>query len=114
MLTGMLPASEGDALIFGNSIKNEMDDIRRQVGMCPQHSVLYASLTVKEHMELFAAIKGVPASEVSFAVATMIEDVGLSDKTHAFSDSLSGGMKRKLSLGLALLVCSPIFRILTF
>ena len=66
--------------------------------MCPQQNVLFSYLTVKEHLELFAALKGVPKLYVDQDVQDMVSRLGLSDKMNSPASSLSGGMKRKLQV----------------
>ena len=53
MLTGLYEASEGTANVFGSDIFNEIDDVRKFMGVCPQHDVLFELLTPKEHLEIF-------------------------------------------------------------
>jgi ATP-binding cassette subfamily A (ABC1) protein 3 len=108
MLTGMISPTSGDALIFGSSIRENMTAVRKILGVCPQHNILFDLLTVKEHLELFAAIKGVPSEETDAAVQEMIAQVGLTEKVNDKSAALSGGMQRKLSVGIALLGDSKI------
>lgn len=102
MLTGMLPPTSGDALVQGLSINSEMGLIRRDLGACPQHNILYDLLTVEEHLVLYSKIKGIPAAEIPESVQRAITEVGLTEKVNTFSKALSGGMKRKLSVAIAL------------
>jgi ATP-binding cassette subfamily A (ABC1) protein 3 len=60
-------------------------------------------LTVKEHMQLFAGIRGLSGTEADSEIQRRIQQVGLQDKTNTISKSLSGGMKRRLSVGIALI-----------
>ena len=108
MLCGMTPPSSGDAKVFGQSILTSMPSIRSTLGVCPQHNILFGLLTVKEHLELYAVIKGVPRSDVQAAVQDMVAQVGLQDKLNVKSAALSGGMQRKLSVGIALIGDSRI------
>ena len=96
--------------VYGRTVPENLDDVRHQVGMgvCPQHDVLYPDLTVKEHLELFAGIKGVPKADIPKAVSETIATVGLTEKVNQLADSLSGGMKRKLSVGIALIGGSKV------
>ncbi|KAH9091241.1 hypothetical protein LEN26_018836 [Aphanomyces euteiches] len=94
MLTGMIPVSSGDATINGLSLNDDLAEIRESLGMCPQHDVLYAELTGT------AATSSRPKQK--------IVEVGLTEKRHVYSSELSGGMKRKLSLAIALLGDSKI------
>lgn len=108
MLTGLIGPSKGYASIKGTDITTGMDKIRQSMGVCPQHDVLWGELTVKEHLQFFAALKGVPADEVDKEVAQKIREVGLTEKVEAPSASLSGGMKRKLSVAIALIGGSKV------
>ena len=58
MLTGMLKPSDGSAVINGYNITNEMDSIRKSLGLCPQHNMLFNDLTVDEHLIFFGMLKG--------------------------------------------------------
>jgi len=80
-----------------------MASIRGSVGICPQHSVLWDNLSVTEHLELYAEIKNVPKQEALEQIEEHIQLVGLTEKRHVHSMALSGGMKRKLSVAIALL-----------
>jgi ABC-type multidrug transport system ATPase subunit len=60
MLSGLTPATGGDALIYNLSVKNSMLDLRKLMGICPQHDILFDDLTAREHIELYAGLKGVP------------------------------------------------------
>ena len=102
-ISGLISATSGDCVVYGNSIQTKMDAIRRNMGICPQHDVLYAQLTVLEHVELFGTIKGVPSDEVENAALDMIEKVGLTEKINVMSTALSGGQKRKLSLAISMI-----------
>ena len=74
-----------------------------QKGLCPQHDVLYDRLTVKEHLWFFGKLKGLSSDEIDSEVEKMMESIKLADKANAQTRYLSGGMKRKLSLGVALI-----------
>jgi ABC-type multidrug transport system ATPase subunit len=76
--------------------------------VCPQHDILFPEMTVLQHLQMFAIFKGVPAAQVHEAAMKMIREVGLKEKTHSQSCMLSGGQKRKLSLGIALIGDSKV------
>ncbi|XP_064607351.1 phospholipid-transporting ATPase ABCA1-like [Liolophura sinensis] len=101
VLTGLFPPTDGTAYIYGKDIRSEMDDIRHSLGMCPQHNVLFDGLTVEEHLWFYARLKGMKSKDVKVEMPQMIEDVGLLNKRTELSKSLSGGMKRKLSVAIA-------------
>ena len=108
MLTGLIVPSSGDATIAGKKISTQMDAIRRELGFCPQHDILFPELTVSEHLTLFAMFKGLSGSNLKEKVGQMIETVGLVEKTNVASKNLSGGMKRKLSVGIAFIGGSKV------
>ena len=84
---------------------------RKRAGICPQHNVLFDTLTVKEHLLFFAALKGMDDSKnAQQEVDRMITSIGLSAKRDAESRNLSGGMKRKLSVGNALIGDSKVLQ----
>lgn len=103
MLTGMYPPSSGTAYLNGKDIRTEIDDARRSLGLCPQHNILFDELTVKEHIIFFARLKGIKGKrEIADEVRRYVSLLELKDKVNAQSHTLSGGMKRKLSIGIAL------------
>jgi ATP-binding cassette subfamily A (ABC1) protein 3 len=103
MLTGMTAPTAGTAEIYGADIKRDMADIRKHIGVCPQHDVLWLPLTVLEHLTIFARLRGIEAGEIQAATTQLLKDVGLTEKVHTAAGELSGGQKRKLSLCLALI-----------
>jgi len=108
MLTGLFAPTSGTATIQGLSILDDMNDLRQNLGVCPQHDILFPDLTVHEHLTMFAAFKGTPPDEIDGEVEKMINSVGLVEKRHAASKTLSGGQKRKLSVGLAFIGKSKV------
>lgn len=108
MLTGLFAPDAGDASILGHSIRTQMQDVRRQLGVCPQQDILFPDLTVEEHLSMFAAFKGVPQESIAKEVESMIQSVGLTEKRHAYSKTLSGGQKRKLCVGIAFIGGSKV------
>jgi len=101
MMTGMLPPSSGDIVVNGLSVRDNLAEIRRSVGFCPQHDVLYDQLSVTEHLELYGSIKGLKGAELNAEVDDLIKAVDLDQKRHNYVGELSGGMKRKLSVAIA-------------
>jgi ATP-binding cassette, subfamily A (ABC1), member 3 len=108
MLTGLIPPDGGTATIEGRDIIHEMPEIRKNLGVCPQHDILFPLLTVEEHLSLFAAFKGTPKALIKEEVENMIQSVGLTEKRKDYSRVLSGGQKRKLSVAIAFIGGSRI------
>lgn len=105
MLTGTLLPTAGYTVVCGRDSRTQMREIRKNIGICLQHDCLFPQLTVREHVEFFARVKGVYAStsrsEADQSVNEAINDLALSTKSDTFSRRLSGGMKRKLSVAIA-------------
>ncbi|XP_058116458.1 phospholipid-transporting ATPase ABCA3-like [Anopheles ziemanni] len=102
MLTGMFSPSSGTAIVNGYDIRNNIDAVRGSLGLCPQHNVLFNEMTVAEHIEFFARLKGVPRNKIKDEIRHYVQLLELEDKLNKQSHTLSGGMKRKLSVGIAL------------
>lgn len=104
-LTGIVPTTSGDGLIYGHSIRNaaDMNRIRGIMGVCPQFDILWDSLTGREHLNLFASIKGIPAVQLRAEVEGLLVQVNLKSADSVRAGSYSGGMKRRLSVAIALI-----------
>ncbi len=102
MLTAEFPPSSGDATLAGFSVTKQPEKTRRRIGYCPQFDAHFTNLTGREHVELYASIKGVPRQFIKEAAAAKLKEVGLSEKdSDRLSSGYSGGMKRRLSLACA-------------
>ena len=101
ILTGMIGRSSGRAIINGYDTETQMREIREGLGICPQFDVLWPTLTVREHLSLYAAFSGMEKSQIEHALTAAVEEVALTEKIDNNSSDLSGGMKRKLSLAIA-------------
>ncbi|XP_062578105.1 phospholipid-transporting ATPase ABCA3-like, partial [Saccostrea cucullata] len=108
MLTGFLPPTSGTAKVNGYDIMTDIDKVRQSIGLCPQHDILFESMTVEEHLYYFCKLKGTPAKDITNEVREMIKVLGMEAKTHYAAGNLSGGQKRKLSVGIAIIGDSKI------
>ncbi|CAK9078808.1 unnamed protein product, partial [Durusdinium trenchii] len=102
IMTGLYPPTTGDVVVHGVSVRGDSLGVRRQLGVCLQHNALYENVTVEEHLRLFCMLKSVPLNEVSSEVDRLLRDTGMEVKRKSPSRALSGGMKRKLSIAIAL------------
>lgn len=103
LLTGMLSPTSGTAFIDGYDIRTEISGARKSLGLCPQHNILLDDLTVEEHIKFYCRLKGVTdAAEINKEISKFADLLEFNDKLKALSKTLSGGQKRKLSIGVAL------------
>ncbi|XP_028174675.1 ATP-binding cassette sub-family A member 1-like [Ostrinia furnacalis] len=102
MLTGNLEATYGTVWVAGYDMTWNTSDARSHIGLCPQHNVLFNELTVREHLEFFARLKGFQGEELNNEIDTLIEKLELTEKRDYQSKGLSGGQKRRLCVGVAL------------
>ncbi|CAF2152409.1 unnamed protein product [Brassica napus] len=93
------------ALIYGNSIRSSvgMSNIRKMIGVCPQFDILWDALSSEEHLHLFASIKGLPPASIKPIAEKLLSDVKLTGTAKIRAGSYCGGMKRRLSVGIALI-----------
>lgn len=104
-LTGQLPLSGGEAIIHGQQLHapGGIDRIRAVMGVCPQFDVLWGLLTGLEHMRLYAGIKGVDQAALEGHISELLGRVQLTKAADLRVKGYSGGMKRRLSVAIALM-----------
>uniref|UniRef100_A0A671KUD1 ATP-binding cassette sub-family A member 5-like n=1 Tax=Sinocyclocheilus anshuiensis TaxID=1608454 RepID=A0A671KUD1_9TELE len=106
ILCGICPPTEGTATIYGSPVAEIADgaEMKQLIGICPQFNIIFDVLTVEEHLRIFAAIKGILPSDIDSEVGTpILRDLDLEKIMDAQAKNLSGGQKRKLSVGIAIL-----------
>ncbi|ODM97870.1 ATP-binding cassette sub-family A member 3 [Orchesella cincta] len=101
VLTGLYPPTSGTAVINSQDIRTNMTAIRRTLGVCPQHNILFDELTVEEHLQFFTTLKGMKGKAMMEEVNRMIIAIGLCHKRKSQVKTLSGGMSRRLCIGIA-------------
>ncbi|KAM5310186.1 ATP-binding cassette sub-family A member 9 [Glossophaga mutica] len=105
VLSGLSVPTSGSVTIY-NHLLSEMADletVRKLTGVCPQTNVQFGFLTVKENLRLFAKIKGVQPQEVEQEVQRVLQDLEMENIQGILAQNLSGGQKRKLTFGIAIL-----------
>ncbi|XP_075727970.1 phospholipid-transporting ATPase ABCA3-like isoform X4 [Rhipicephalus microplus] len=108
MITGLFPPTRGEVHINGYNIRTQTKKARESFGLCPQHNVLFDELTVEEHLYFFYSLKDSPDMSWKSHVNDVLVSVDLGEKRSSLAKDLSGGMKRKLSLGNAMIGGSKI------
>lgn len=101
MLTGLLPATEGQAWLFGREIDSHDVATRRRVGYMSQSFSLYSELTVVQNLVLHARLFSVPEADIPGRVQAMADRFGLNDVLHVLPPSLPLGVRQRLSLAVA-------------
>ncbi|XP_037260683.1 ATP-binding cassette sub-family A member 10-like isoform X3 [Falco rusticolus] len=105
VLSGLTLPSEGSATIYDYRLSEigDREAIREMIGICPQSDIQFEVLTVKENLKTFAEIKGIKSKEVDQEVQNILELLDISNIQDTQAEKLSGGQKRKLSIGIAML-----------
>ncbi len=103
IVCGLLQADSGEVYVDGIDALNEPNSIKRKVGYVPDFFGVYDNLKVMEYMNFFATMYGYKPKEMEETILGLLELVNLSDKTDAFVDGLSRGMKQRLCVARALI-----------
>ena len=103
MLTGLLPATEGRAWLFGQIVNPHDLDTRRRVGYMSQSFSLYSELTVRQNLELHARLFQVPTAAIPGRVEEMVERFDLTQVIDALPGALPLGQRQRLSLAVAMI-----------
>jgi ABC-2 type transport system ATP-binding protein len=107
-LTTELRPTSGRVEIFGIDADAHPRRVKSLMGVTPQEAGVFESLTVREHFELFARLKGLRKRDARAAAEEVIEELGLRDETRRRVGALSGGQRRRILVGLALLGRPPL------
>ncbi len=103
MLTGLLPATDGEALLFGGAVDATDIETRRRVGYMSQSFSLYGELTVRQNLDLHAQLFQIPADRAKTRISTLVEDFHLADYLDKLSGRLPLGVRQRLSLAVAVI-----------
>ena len=103
ILCGLLPPTEGLALVSGINVASEPEAVRQAIGYMSQKFSLYNDLRVIENLRFFAGMYSVPAESLSERIQWALEMAGLGERKKEITGTLPGGWKQRLSLGCALL-----------
>ncbi|HWR00293.1 MAG TPA: ribosome-associated ATPase/putative transporter RbbA [Chlorobaculum sp.] len=101
MLTGLLPATEGHATLFGSDVDGNSLEIRRHVGYMSQSFSLYSELTVEQNLTLHAHLFGIDKSAIPARVAELTKRFELSEFSGKLAGELPMGIRQRLSLAVA-------------
>jgi ABC-2 type transport system ATP-binding protein len=103
MLSCLLTPTSGDALINGHSIAREAMQVKRLIGVVPQEIALYEELSARENLTFWGQMYGIERKSLKARVGEVLEQIGLADRAKDRIKTYSGGMKRRVNIGVGLL-----------
>jgi ABC-2 type transport system ATP-binding protein len=98
----LLEADSGEARVLGSKATTRDRQLRRSIGIVPQELAIYGELTARENLNFFGSLYGLSRERLQHRVDDVLAAVGLSDRANSRVATFSGGMKRRLNLGAAL------------
>lgn len=103
MIVAEIGPTRGRVVVGGHDIQSSMSEAFQVMGYCPQHDALEELMTLKEHLVLYATIRGVQEDRVNDLAEWFIEQLKVQEHSNKRSKKLSGGTKRKLSYAISML-----------
>jgi ABC-2 type transport system ATP-binding protein len=103
MLSCLLRPNDGDARVMGHSIRSDAMGVKSVLGVVPQDLALYEDLTARENLSFWGKMYGLRGSKLRSRVDEVLDIIGLRDRANERVGKYSGGMKRRVNIGVALL-----------
>lgn len=103
LITGLLKPDAGKVLVAGTPLSDNPQQAKRLMGFVPQDLAIYEDLTGRENLEFWGRLAGLSAGQARSRAGELLEALGLSDRAQDTVRTYSGGMKRRINLGCALL-----------
>jgi ABC-2 type transport system ATP-binding protein len=103
VLCGLLEPDAGRVTVAGTRIRPSSTDGKAAIGLVPQDLALYPDLSAEENLTFFARLQGLARADRTRRIAEVLEVIGLGDRRGDKTDTFSGGMKRRLNIGIGLL-----------
>ena len=103
MLSTLIQPTSGDALVMGHSIKSEPRAVKKVIGVVPQDIALYEDLTARENLNFWGKMFGMRGAKLKKRVSEVFKIISLEDRQKGMVGKYSGGMKRRVNIGVALL-----------
>ncbi|MCM2591038.1 ABC transporter ATP-binding protein [Rossellomorea marisflavi] len=103
MISTLISPTDGDVRLKNESVLRDPQPLREVLGVVPQEIALYTDLTAKENLEFFGRINHLKGGLLKERVAQVLDQIGLTERKNDIVKTFSGGMKRRLNIGVALL-----------
>ncbi|HET7398161.1 MAG TPA: ABC transporter ATP-binding protein [Intrasporangium sp.] len=103
MVAGLVPADEGTVTVLGEPMGPGAVQPKRHIGLVPQELAIYPELTARENLTFFGQLQGLRRSELRARTQEVLDLIGLADRAKDPTKEFSGGMKRRLNIGIGLL-----------
>jgi len=103
VLSTLFPATSGDATICGYSVRKNPMEVKRSIGVVPQEIALYEDLTALENLKFWGEMYGLTGKSLNQRIDEVLDEIGLRDRAKQRIKTYSGGMKRRVNIGVGLL-----------
>jgi ABC-2 type transport system ATP-binding protein len=103
MVTGLLPAHGGTSTVAGIPMSPSAVEAKRHIGLVPQDLAIYPELTARENLMFFGRLQSLRGARLTGRVEEVLDLIGLKDRAKDVAKEFSGGMKRRLNIGIGLL-----------
>ena len=103
MIAGILESDAGTVTVGGTDITTRSTEGKAHIGYVPQDIAIYPDLSARENLRFFGKLYGIPKPDLASRINEVLEVIGLSDRGDDRTDEYSGGMKRRLNIGIGLL-----------
>ncbi|MCL2125242.1 MAG: ABC transporter ATP-binding protein [Oscillospiraceae bacterium] len=103
VLTGLTTADSGQTLLFGQEMRGTSVEIKRRIGVVPQDLALYETLTARDNLNYFGQLYGIAGAALKKRTGEILDILGLADVAKKAVKNYSGGMKRRLNIGCAVM-----------
>ena len=107
-ITTELRPTSGAIRVFGIDAVARPHEVKCLIGVMPQEAALYWGLSVQHHLRIFARLRGLPWRDAARRCDELIADLGLEEHRHKTTETLSGGLRRRVLLGIAAVADSPL------
>jgi ABC-2 type transport system ATP-binding protein len=103
MVCGLLEPDSGEVLVTGRPLTTRSVELKSAIGYVPQELAIYPDLNARENLRFFARLYGLTGAEATARVDEVLEVIGLTDRAREQTKDFSGGMQRRLNIGIGLL-----------